>query len=130
VKLIEFVSVSRADARRELVGAPPPETAAATATDLAKRRGETVDELCDDARQWLHDLPTAVRPVALPQTYARIANRICALWNDPLRCARFLTDLMIDRRGNRIGFPPKVAMELATLGAHYESLHPPGRPWT
>ena len=126
MKPIEFESVSRSDARRVLVGAPRPEAA----PDWAKRRGETVGELCDDARQWLHELPAAVRPVVLPQTYARIANRICALWSDPLRCARLLTDLMIDRRGDRIGFPPEVAMELATLGAHYESLHPPGRPWT
>jgi hypothetical protein len=126
VKPIEFVSVSRADARRELVGAPRP----AAARDWAQQRAETVDELCDDARQWLLELPAAVRPVVLPQTYARIANRICALWNDPLRCARFLTDVMIDRRGDRLGFPPEVAMELATLGAHYETLHPPGRPWT
>jgi hypothetical protein len=126
LKPIEFESVSRAEARLVLVGAPR-----VVHDNWSDRRSVRKEEpLCPETRQWIQDLPTAVQPLRLAKDYSRIANRICELWNDPPHCTRYLDDLMFVRRGDRKGFPQDVAAEVGALNVHYLTLHPPGRPWT
>jgi hypothetical protein len=127
MKPIEFVSVTLAEARRELVGAPPK----VTPSDWEKRRAARVEEsLLPATAQWIDELPAEVQPLDLALKYARIANRICELWDDDIRCASYLSDLMIIRRATRQGFPPDVAMEIGALNVYYATLHPPRRAWT
>jgi hypothetical protein len=124
--MIEFESVPLPVARRVLVGSAP----AAAPGDWTSRRAVRKDELLlPSAAQWLDALPADVAPRKLALLHPRIANRICDLWDKPLPCASLLADLLIVRRHSRKGFPLDVAMEIASIAAYYEKLHPPGRPW-
>ena len=52
------------------------------------------------------------------------------LWQDPNSLRRYLDDLLVDKRGNRQGFPLDILRELFALRAYYDQLHPESsRPW-
>jgi hypothetical protein len=127
MKPIAYEKVTMAEAKHIHDGSPPD----VTQEDWTKRRaGPDVHELIrEETSAWMRELPAEVRPTHLAERYPRIANKICALWMQPLRCAAYLSDLLIARRANRKGFPAEVAMELGSLGIHYEMLNPIGRPW-
>lgn len=81
-----------------------------------RRPGRVEDRvLLRDTQQWLGSLPRGVRPVALPQKYARIANELARLWHDEAALHDYLEDLLVDRRGGRQGFPALVQEELRAL---------------
>ena len=73
---------------------------------------------------WLAGLPKDVRPMVLAGRYPRIANNITHIWRRVARCEEYLDTLVVDRRGNRTGFPPDVARELNNLRGFYAELHP------
>jgi hypothetical protein len=90
-------------------------------SDWLKRRraAEARDRLLTPATEtWLDRLPRDVRPIDLPRAYPRIANQIADAWNDAASCMVMLESLMVDRRGDRRGFPSRVALELAALRDH------------
>jgi hypothetical protein len=92
---------------------------------VARRRPQPPEALTGDTIKWLAGLPSDVRPGALPIQYVRIANKLARAWPDPHACLGYLDDLLIDRRGGRHGFPFEVALELAGLKDHYETMvHP------
>ena len=75
---------------------------------------------CDHAltgtsRRWLRNLPPRRRPLRLCETHPRVANRIAWCWSDPDLSATVLSDLLVDRRGGRLGFAPPVVRELQRL---------------
>jgi hypothetical protein len=76
-------------------------------------------ELAAYTFKWLATIPANIRPNALARQYPRIANRIAEIWKRPLHCERYLDDLMLDLRGDRKGFPPDVAAEIAVLKVHF-----------
>lgn len=53
-------------------------------------------------------------PKKLEQQYPRVLNRILELWYS-LEIDDYFTELLVDTRGDRQGFPPEVASELFTL---------------
>ena len=62
--------------------------------------------------------------------FPRIANLLAALWQDPNSLRRYVDDLLVDKRGNRQGFPVDVLRELFALRAYYDEMHPrSSRPW-
>ena len=126
---LEFEKVSFSDARKVLDETGPAAYSVAKKTEnWAEKRTATQNEpLSDDASAWMAELPESVRPRQLALRYARIANRICQLWPERLKCERFLDDLMTDQRGGRKGFPLQIANELATLRDHYFRLHHHGK---
>lgn len=127
---LEFEKVSFSDARKALDETGPAAHAAPKReVHWEERRTEQTasEPLSDEANAWMSELPDAVRPRQLALRYARLANRLCKVWNETARCERLLDDLMIDRRGGRKGFPLAVANELATLRDHYSRLHHHGR---
>jgi hypothetical protein len=129
---LEFEKVSLSDARKALDETGPAAYAVAKKpVNWAEKRSETSDEtLSDQANAWMAALPQAVRPRQLALRYARLANRLAELWDDPIKCGRLLDDLMTDRRGGRKGFPLAIASELATLHEHYYRQHHDGKsPW-
>jgi hypothetical protein len=66
----------------------------------------------------------------LARQFPRIANRLRHLWKQVASCEVYLDALLVDRRGSRKGFPPKIAQELEALREYYVLLHPSGRsPW-
>ena len=70
---------------------------------------------------WAATLPADVQPTALIRHYGRIANLLALDWNDRLAIAADFDQLLIDRRGNRKGFPPIIVTELRALARHYGS---------
>ena len=126
---LEFEKVSVSDARKALDESGPAGHAAPKKTENweAKRPQPAVEPLGEEAKAWLAELPEAVQPRQLVLRYARLANRICKVWNEPPKCEALLDDLMTDRRGGRKGFPLQVASELATLRDYYFRLHHEGK---
>lgn len=57
-----------------------------------------------------------IYPKNLEQQYLRVLNRIIELWFSP-EIDDYLTDLLIDSRGDRQGFPLEVASELFVLSS-------------
>jgi len=74
---------------------------------------------------WLESLPPMVRPTALSGIHPRIVKKIMRLWSDDAGLKAYLDDLSIDRRGGRIGFPPKVATEILRLQVFVHRRGPP-----
>jgi hypothetical protein len=68
------------------------------------------------AHHWLRRIPSGAHPKQLCRYFPRIANCIAAHWHDPLATGHLLTELMVDRRGGRRGFPPRVAADI--MGLH------------
>ena len=121
MKSLEFEKVTVAQAR----GAPDgPAKAEAKATIVVRRSTDTNRVLLDATVAWMNELPHTVRPTELARRFPRIANSIAELWGRMLRCEEYLDSMLIDQRGDRKGFPPAVAMELAALRAYYAELHP------
>jgi hypothetical protein len=55
----------------------------------------------------------------LIRLFGRIANNLAANWSDPEVTVAYFSDLLVDTRGCRRGFPPQVVNELLTLQAYY-----------
>jgi hypothetical protein len=98
----------------------------ATAEEIvARRRPQPPEALVGETVKWLASLPADVRPRSLPIQFVRIANSMARAWSTPRTCLEYFDDLLIDRRGDRHGFPVDVALELAGLKNYYEtSVHP------
>ena len=45
-------------------------------------------------------------------------------WSDPWAFRAYVNELLIDRRGNRKGFPPDVERELVMLRFYHDELQP------
>ena len=129
MKSLEFEKVSVADARKALDGPAKTEDKNKDADKdkaaAAVRRGSEVKPVLLDATvAWMAELPYTVRPTELARQFPRIANSIAELWRRVARCEQYLDSMVVDERGNRKGFPPAVALEIAALRAHYAELHP------
>jgi hypothetical protein len=100
-------------------------------TDWSKRRLKQTDielSLQLVTRCWLDDLPEDVVPHALAAKYARIANRMARLWDQPQQMLPYFEDLRVDKRGGRKGFPPEVLTEIDALFEYYKIQHGPHPP--
>ncbi len=77
------------------------------------------------AVQWLHQLPQRVQPLQTAARFPHIANALAGAWQRPRECRAYFEQLLIDRRGDRQGFPRAIASELAALKDYYDSVvHP------
>ena len=82
----------------------------------ARRKQRREDQvLSGSTYAWLKTPPYAVRPIELCSCYPRVGNQLTRLWSDVTQTERLLDELLVDRRGNRKGFPPSVAEELVHL---------------
>ncbi len=97
---------------------------ATTPKTHVRRRSDANPILLDATVAWMAELPYAVRPNELASRFPRIANSIAELWRRVARCEEYLDSLVVDQRGDRKGFPPAVAQELAALRSYYAELHP------
>ena len=79
---------------------------------------------------WASTLPAQVQPRSLLSKFPRIANLLAAMWPDPNSFRRYMDDLLVDKRGNRQGFPVDVLKELFELRSYYDEQYPDTtRPW-
>lgn len=83
------------------------------------RRAPPADGLDAGALSLLDELPAGLRMLATRRQYPHVLNRIAAAWTRPRAFAAVLDDLLVDRRGGRLGFPPDVRDELLALQRHY-----------
>ncbi len=84
----------------------------------AMSQSASTEVLRPETVTWLAQLPRNVHPNALVQNFPRIANRIAELWGTPLRCEKYLDELLFDTRDNkRQGFPPEIAFQISYLKA-------------
>ena len=110
---------------------PMAQRASESEADWAKRRmSEPASGLLKPTFAWASTLPVEIQPRALLYKFPRIANLIAVMWRDANSLRRYMDDLLVDRRGDRNGFPVEVLRELFQLRAHYDQLHPDGNlPW-
>jgi hypothetical protein len=88
----------------------------------ARRRPQPASEdLSAEASRWLDGLPAEARPRRLPVEFPRIANTIARRWGTPSFCLAYFEDLLMDKRGNRRGFPLPVMIELSELKSHFQT---------
>lgn len=119
---IPFFKVTLEEAKASLRDQAPPEAHAHSKTDWsAQRSASSPEQLSVASFKWIATLPANVRPHALARAYPRIANRLAEIWHRPVQCEKYLDDLVWDRRGNRQGFPPPIAAEIAALKAYFMS---------
>ncbi len=124
MKSFESEKVFVIDSRRELDGQ---RGQAGDRSWIRLRTYQKNNVLLNSTVAWMANLPEAVRPMALVRRFPRIANSIADLWRRVGRCEEYLESLVVDRRGNRTGFPPEVAQELIKLRSFYSELHPENR---
>lgn len=79
-------------------------------------------------KAWLEQLPEEIRPHQLLAGYPRVVAKMATLWDDRTAMETYLFDLLVDKRGNRRGFPAAMTAEIRRLqvfvsnGAkHYQS---------
>ena len=81
--------------------------------------------LADAALKWMQQLPPHLQPARTAMRFPHIVNSFADCWSAPQRCRDFFEQLLIDHRGDRLGFPKPIASELAALKDYYDSvLHP------
>jgi hypothetical protein len=81
-------------------------------------------ELLPYTQRWLELMPEDARPEGLCAAYPRIVNRFAMIWTNRPAMKSYFDDLLVDKRGGRIGFSPEIAAELARLRGFYEKSMP------
>ncbi|HLS55637.1 MAG TPA: hypothetical protein VK052_06150 [Zeimonas sp.] len=71
------------------------------------------------AQRLFASLPYAYRLSITRQHFPHVLNRIAAEWEVPRRFLALMDELLIDRRGNREGFPFESVLELTNLREYY-----------
>jgi hypothetical protein len=103
---------------------PVSHTRAAALPSWQSTRGPKVEAdktLRPDAHKWFALLPEPARPKQLCSSYPRIANRFAMIWPNRAASRSYFDDLLIDKRGGRIGFSQEIRDELVRLRDHYET---------
>lgn len=72
--------------------------------------------------EWMARLPPAVRPGRTAERYPRVVNQIAQNWTIGSQCSATFDDLLMDRRGGRLGFPYDVEVELKQLREYRQVL--------
>src|SRR5208282_3277596 len=73
---------------------------------------------------WMAQLPTDARPYSLAARFEHIARKIAMMWNDETALFKYMSELLVDQRGGRQGFPPHVALELMRLNRLVNERYP------
>jgi hypothetical protein len=114
---VRRVQARRRDGHEDFdVDSPP---SAASCRHL--RKAQPSSEPLPGTFNWIARLPRNVRPLQLLREFPRVTNTLAASWHDPLAFRACLYDLLVDKRGNRRGFPDQVFSELLALRAYFEN---------
>jgi|SRR6516162_5149952 len=90
----------------------------------ARRKARPADVLLPTTIRWLAALPREVQPLALGDAFPRIANLLARLWPSASALNGYMSELLVDRRGGRKGFPVEILADLHRLRAYHRKLHP------
>jgi hypothetical protein len=102
--------------------APAPKAPQQDWTNL--RRGSPAAILFPATARWIGALPTDVQPKALSASFPRIANMLASVWPAAAAFDEYITDLLVDKRGGRMGFSIEVLADLHRLRAYRGGLNP------
>ncbi|CAN5484958.1 hypothetical protein BH09PSE5_BH09PSE5_04670 [soil metagenome] len=69
--------------------------------------------------RWMNSLPPSARPNELAALHPRICNHLAMIWSDQILMENYFNGLLVDTRGGRSGFSPKVGNELIRLHVFY-----------
>lgn len=72
------------------------------------------------SRELIAKLPPDLSVVHLYADFPHVLNRIAATWGNHNAFFELMDELMIDKRGSRVGFPFATALEISRLAEHYE----------
>ena len=117
---ISEMSVQRVYVNRKRADARPAADPRAPADYQAMRKANPAKEPLPVTFKWVASLPPAARPVALLRHYPRIANSLALCWRNPAAFRECLYGLLVDKRGNRRGFPQDVLRDLLALRDYFE----------
>jgi hypothetical protein len=87
-----------------------------------RRRSAPLDRdrtLTSETHFWLRHVPSGLHPKRMCWHFPRIANRLARSWEDPVVTESVFDELLADKRGNRMGFPPVVVSEISRLRAFH-----------
>lgn len=118
----EFVTVEEA---KKVLDGGPPASAQVDWSEVRQAPDRVNLSLTPVALRWLAQLPREVRPLELFYAYPRIGNQLAALGN-AAAVSTFVGELLIDKRGDRQGFPGGIALELSRLQEFLLQLLHPG----
>ena len=94
--------------------------AARNEAEKSKRsKAEPINIALPRTLEWAFNLPREVQPQELIRSFGRVANNLAANWGDQDATVAYFSDLLVDTRGCRRGFPPQVVNELLGLQAYY-----------
>lgn len=85
------------------------------------RKAQPTSVVLPGTFKWIARLPRSVWPLQLTRQFPRVANSLAANWDDPPALREHLYELLVDRRGNRTGFPNEVLSELLALRSHFDN---------
>ena len=117
---VSEMSVQREVIKRKAADARPSPGTPSDATYARYRKANPVNEPLPVTFRWIARLPAGVRPLTLLREFPRIANALALEWRDPELFRTRLYDLLVDKRGNRRGFPADVQAELLALRAYFD----------
>jgi hypothetical protein len=115
------VSVQQVDIKRVRQAPVQPPPSLSDAAYASMRKAQPPAKALPVTWAWAARLPPHVRPMQLLHQYPRVANALAASWAEPHSFRACLYELLVDRRGNRRGFPQRVQAELLALRAYFES---------
>ncbi len=120
--LMDYDDVHEAPvASKASVPVPSSVSSAGSQDWLWHRKAKPVDCLLPLSARWFGRLPLDAYPRELATQYPRIVNLIASQWDDHDACSAYFSELLVDRRGARKGFPAGVLHELLKLHAHLYS---------
>ncbi len=70
--------------------------------------------------EWLLSLPTETWPLWLIKHHPRIANQFTDVWQRRPACKKLFSELLLDQRGTRKGFPEEVSREIMALKLYFD----------
>jgi len=103
---------------------PPAEEKPAKQDWTEHRKVVPTEALLPATARWMATLPSDFRPTVVGEAFPRIANALADRWSRPEALTSYLSELLVDTRGGRRGFPVRVLRELHALRALYAGLHP------
>ena len=102
-------------------------SSAATPNPMRSPYSEEDMRLSTESQALLSALNDSVRPTQLATRFPRIVNKMATIWRRPTQMDQYFEELLIDKRGNRQGFPLGILMELTTLKEYYQTAAFPTR---
>jgi len=104
--------------------APHPRVRLRDTAMIQPRRQQPIGVPLPRTLKWIASLPQEVKPLALLRRYPRIANVLALTWSEPDSVLAYMGELLLDRRGNRQGFPKAIRQELLALREFREPAAP------